>query len=164
MNRTRLAGALLGAAILGLAVPSAAQMYGPPGGTGPRYGPPGGMGPRYGPPSEASVDQNLESLRSRLAITPAQESGWQAFTSAVRQQTEQMQALTGKMRQPGANAPQRLTQVAQVMQQRAAGMAAVAQAMTRLYADLDENQRAIVDDAFPASPPSPGMGGGPPIR
>ena len=157
-------GALLAAASFGLAAPAAAQMYGPPGGMGP--GPGGGpyYGRQHGPPSAESVDQNLADLRSRLAITPAQESAWEGFANAVRQQTRQMQTLTGNLRQPGATAPERLTQVAEIMQQRAAGMSAVAQAMTRLYAVLTPEQRATVDEEFPAPPMRPGMGGGPPIR
>jgi hypothetical protein len=157
-------GALLVAASIGLAGPAAAQTYGPPGGMGPGPGPGGYYGRQYGPPSAQSVDQNLADLRSRLAITPTQESAWEGFANAVRQQTRQMQTLSGNLRQPGATAPERLTQVAEVMQQRAAGMSAVAQAMTRLYAVLGEEQRSVVDEEFPAPPARPGAGGGPPIR
>ncbi|HUJ00262.1 MAG TPA: Spy/CpxP family protein refolding chaperone [Usitatibacter sp.] len=179
MNRIRLAGALLGAAILGLGIPAAAQMYGPPpgppGGPGmsggygqppygqPQYGQPPYGQSSYGPPSEASVEQNLASLHSRLSVTPQQEPAWQGFAGAVRQQTQQVQSVRGTLSHPGATAPQRLDQMAQLARQRAAGMTAVAQAMTKLYAVLDANQRSMIDEEF-AAPPPPGMAGGPPPR
>lgn len=163
MNRiARLAGALA-AASLGLAAPSFAQMYGPPGGGMPQGGPNGpGMSRGYGRPSGANVDQSLASLHSRLSVRPDQESAWEGFANAVRQQTRQMQSMQGSMLRPPATAPERLAQMAQFMQQRAAGMGAVAQALAKLYAALDENQRSIVDEEF--APPPSGMGGGPPIR
>ena len=165
MNRIAILAGAIAAATL-FAAPSFAQMYGPPGsmppGGGPSPGP--GMQRGYGPPSAQDVDRDLGELHTRLALKPEQESTWQGFANAVRQQTRQMQSMRGSMLRPAATAPERLTQMARFEQQRAAGMAAVAQAMTKLYGTLDENQRAIVDEEFPA-PSGPGMGGGgPPIR
>lgn len=159
----RLAGALA-AASLGLAAPTFAQMYGPPGGMPPGGANGPGMNRGYGPPTGDTVGQSLSNLHGRLSLRPEQESAWQGFANAVRQQTREMQSMQGSMLRPPPTAPERLTRMAQFMQQRAAGMTAVAQALTKLYATLDDTQRSIVDEEFPAPPPR-GMGGGaPPIR
>jgi len=151
------------AACLGLEAPSFAQTYAPPGGMPPGAAPGPNTNRGYGEPPGANVDQNLSSLHGRLTLRPEQESAWQGFASAVRQQTRQMQSTEGSMLRPAATAPERLAQMARFMQQRAAGMSAVARALTTLYAVLDANQRAIVEEEFPAPPPPMG-GGGPPIR
>ena len=96
MNRiARLAGTLA-AASLGLAAPSFAQMYGPQGGPN---GP--GMSRGYGRPSGANVDQSLASLHSRLSVRPDQESAWEGFANAVRQQ-KQIDALSAGLQKVSA--------------------------------------------------------------
>jgi hypothetical protein len=154
----RLTGVLFVAA---LALPCFAQTYGPPGAMPPGGAPAPGANRGYGPPSAGEVEQNLADFHRRLALRPEQESAWQGFASAVRQQTRQMQSMQGSMLRPPPTAPERLTQMARFMQQRASGMTAVARALTTLYGVLDEDQRSIVEEAFPSPPGPPPMGGAP---
>jgi protein CpxP len=165
MRRTTLSLALVTAALTAIAVPAAAQQsYAPPPGAQRSYAPPG-------PPSAATIEQNLSNLHNRLMLTTEQEPAWRAFFDAMRQQAEQMQAAGARMAaQVSTTAPERFAQMAQAMQQGAASMNGVAQALGALYATLTPEQRTIVENEFPARGgprpgPAPGMaGGGPPLR
>ena len=131
-------------------------------GPGQGYGPPG-------PPTPAMIDQNLSNLHNRLMLAPNQEPAWRAFFDAMHQQAQQMQAASSRMAaQVSSTAPERFTQMAQVMQQGASSMNGVARALASLYATLNASQRATIESEFPAqggARPTPGMaGGGPPLR
>ena len=152
----------LAASLLALALPATAQQsYAPP--VPERsYAPPS-------PPSAATIDQNLTNLHNRLMLALDQEPAWRAFFETMHQQAQQMQAASSRMAaQTSSTAPERFAQMAQVMQQGASSMNAVAQALASLYARLNANQRAIVENEFPArggARPGPGMAsGGPPLR
>ena len=162
MSRTALSLALITAGCLALAGHAAAQQAYTPPPSDRSYAPPG-------PPSPAMIDQNLSNLHNRLMLNPEQEPAWRAFFDAMHQQAQQMQGATSRMAaQVSITAPERFAQMAQAMQQGAASMNRVAQALGSLYATLDANQRSIVENEFAArgTPrPGPGMaGGGPPLR
>ena len=150
MKRISTAAAALAA---GLAVAAHAQAPGP---ATPSYAP--RAQPQGAPPDPvAFAQQNLQSLRDRLAISSAQAPVWNAFVDAVLNQSRDMQAQMSQMAQAPTSAPDRMDRMAAMMRRGADGMASVAQALRRLYGQLDPNQRAIVDQEF-----SRGPGGAPP--
>ena len=156
-----IAAGVVAAATLGLVVAQAQPFGGPGAGYGPGMMGPGagygpgmmGRGPRgaYGDPT-AAAQARLTNLHTQLGITSAQESAWQAFANAVTEQAQQMQQFRSQMLQSGTTltTPDRMTQHAQFMQQRAQGASTVAQAMTALYAALSPDQRTLLDQSFPA--------------
>ena len=114
--------------------------------------------PQGAPPDPgAFAQQNLQSLRDRLGVTSAQAPAWNAFVDAVLDQSRDMQGQMSQMAQAPTSAPDRMDRMAAMMRRGADGMANMAQALRRLYGQLDPNQRAIVDQEF-----SRGPGGAPP--
>ena len=141
------------AATLTLAV--AAVTYAQPfGGMGPGYGPGMGMGmgPGHGAMAgvdpAAMIDSRLADMKAQLKITSGQESAWQAFTTAAKQQATDMQAMRGQMQQGTGTAPERMAQRATVMQQRAQAMTTMTNAFNGLYAVLTPEQRSLADQHF----------------
>ncbi len=139
------------AAALALAV--AAGTYAQPfGGMGSGYGPGMGMGPGHGPMAgvdpAAMIDSRLADMKTQLKITATQESAWQAFTTAARQQATDMQAIRGQMQQGAGTAPERMGQRATAMQQRSQAMATMTNAFNALYAVLTPEQKTVADQHF----------------
>jgi len=152
MQHRIFARAALAAASLVLAAPSFAQQpYTPPGAAPRSYTPPG-------PPSPAMIDQRLAALHGRLGLNASQEAAWRAFFDAMHQQAQQMQSAGSRM--PAPTAPERFAEMSQVMQQSAASMGVVAQALGALYAQLSPQQRSVVEGEFQA----PAAGSGTPLR
>lgn len=105
-----------------------------------------GAGPGFGRGNPAAASEGrLSSLKSELAITPAQEKAWNAYSAAVRARAAEAQGLRGKAAEAGIAAPERFAQRAEVMKQRVAGMEAMAAAVKDLYAVLTPEQKAIAD-------------------
>lgn len=152
MSTIRPVAAAIVAAALAAAAPLAAQPFGPRG-----AGPGPGMGPAAFDPAVAA-DARLSAMHAQLAITAEQQPAWDAFAAAVRQQAQDMHAARQAMWQSTANAAERMTQRAQIMQRRAAGSAVVAQAFTTLYAQLGADQRARADAFGGLGPRGPGFG------
>lgn len=100
----------------------------------------------------AYAQRNLQSLRSRLALAPAQVSAWNAFVDAVLNQSRDVQAQMAQMAQAPASAPERMDRMARMMRRNADGMASVARALRELYSQLDPDQRSIVDGEFSHGP------------
>jgi Spy/CpxP family protein refolding chaperone len=94
------------------------------------------------------TDSRLGNLKAQLKITTAQETAWQAFTTAAKQQAIGMQSMHAQIQQGTGTAPERMAERTAAMQQRAAGMAAMTNALTDLYAALTPEQRAIADQHF----------------
>ena len=95
------------------------------------------------------VDSRLANMKAALKITAAQEAAWQAFAATAKEQAASMQAARAQLRDPrSATAPDRMAQRAQMMQQRAAGMAAMTNAFNALYDVLTAEQKAIADQSF----------------
>ena len=147
MNRTHIAVAgLVAGAALAVAAVTHAQPFG---GMGKGFGPGMGMGPGHGPMAgvdpSAMVESHLNDLKAQLKITTTQETAWQAFTAAAKQQAAGMQAMRAQMQQDTGTAPERMAQRTTAMQQRAAGMATMTTAFSALYAVLTPEQKAIAD-------------------
>lgn len=144
--------ALVTAAFLAWATTAAAQApNGPPMGRGPGSG--------MGRPDPAYVQGQLDALHQRLRLAPQQEDAWQAFAGAVMRQSEQFRDVGSRMPVPTAPAPERFAFMAQMAQDSATALRAIADSMQSLYAVLGPNQRATVDREF-----APGGPGGPPLR
>jgi len=147
MNRTY---TLIAGVIAGVALATAAATYAQPyGGMGHGYGPGMGMGPGHGPMAgfdpAAMADSRLSDLKAQLKITSAQEGAWQTFAAQAKAQAASMPAMYAQMQQNTGTAPERMDQRATAMQQRAAGMATMANAFKALYAVLTPEQKAIAD-------------------
>jgi protein CpxP len=137
--------------VAGVALAVAAVTHAQPfGGMGPGFA--HGMGPGHGPMGNVDpstmADTRLADLKAQLTITPAQESAWQAFADAAKQQASGMQGLRAQMQAGSATAPERMAQRASAMQQRAAGMTTMTKAFDALYGVLTPEQKTIADQHF----------------
>ena len=140
-------------AVLAVSLAFAAHAQAP---AAPSYTPRGAQ--QDAPPDPvAFAQQNLQSLRDRLALKPEQASAWNAFVDAVLNQSRDMQAQMSQMAQAPTSAPDRMDRMAGMMRRSAEGMASVARALRQLYGQLDPAQRSTVDQEF-----SRGPGGMPP--
>lgn len=118
-------------------------------GMGPGMGP--GMGMMHGGGPGMMAGQNLDQMKARLAITPAQEGAWQAYAAKVGEQAALMQAMHEQRQQaPGTTipAPDRMAQHLDRMSQHLAGMQGVSAALKDLYAVLTPEQRTLADQPF----------------
>ena len=151
---------------------------GGPGGAGPGYGPmgmmngggPGARGGMWGGGTRGAgfgfmSAQNLDAVKSQLAITAQQEPAWSAFAGKAAEQASLMQS-TREQRWQGAGSgttPQaRMEQNIGLMGQHLASMQAMKGAMTDLYAVLTPEQRSTADRLFSHTGPGgygPGMMG-----
>jgi hypothetical protein len=118
-------------------------MHGPYGGRG--FGP-GMHGPYgFGGYSEATLNEQLTSLKDELKITGEQAQAWEAFENAVRNQAKSVADLRATMYASRFN-PQAHDAI---MQQRFAGIQAVQKARTDLYNVLTDEQKAAFDRVGP---------------
>lgn len=140
---------LVAGVALAASVVTVAQPFG---GMGPGFGPGMGMGPGHGPMANVDpatmAESRLADMKSLLKITASQETAWQAFASASKQQAASMQAMRKEMWESGGNAADRMALRTTMMQQRSDGMAAVSSAFNALYAVLTPEQKAIADQSF----------------
>ena len=145
------------AAVFSLAVATA--VYAHPGGGmgrgGMGMGPMGGMygqqgaGRMAGAYSPAALaESRLNSLKAELKITAEQESVWQTFTAAAKQQSEAMQAVREKMPATSSTAAERMDQRTALTKQRASGMDSMSSALKDLYAALSPEQKAVADKSI----------------
>jgi hypothetical protein len=123
--------------------------HGPGMGMGAGHGPGMGMGAGHGPMAgfdpAAMAEAHLSDLKAQLKITTAQETAWQTFAAQAKQQAASMHAMRAEMHASAGTAPEQMAQRATAMQQRAAGMATMANAFGVLYAVLTPEQKAIAD-------------------
>jgi len=145
--------AIVAGVVAGASLAVAAVTYAQPsGGMGPCSGHAMGMGPGHGPKAGfdpgTMIDSHLGDLKTQLKITAAQETAWQTFTTAARQQASSVQAMHTQMQQGTGTAPERMAQRTAAMQQRAAGMATMTNALKDLYAALTPEQQTIADQHF----------------
>jgi len=112
----------------------------------------GGMyGGMYGGGPAAMSAQYLTGLKTALAITPQQETAWQAFAAKASEQAAVMQATHLQQHQAidaTTPAPDRMAQRLGLMTQHLAGMQAVNAAFKDLYAVLTPQQRSVADQQF----------------
>ena len=140
----------------GLGVAGTAMAFGP--GMGDGHGMMGGEGHQgmrgfgHGDPAkmQARMDKRLGELKAKLAITPAQEGAWSAFTASMkppagkapmaredrRKMHEEMQKLT---------TPERIDRMKAMHAERQAQMDKRADAVKALYAALSPEQRKTFD-------------------
>lgn len=119
---------------------------GPRGGHGPQMGmgPMGGRGFGPGVNPEANADARLAYLKSELKITADQDTAWNAYSSAVKQQAAQMQAFRTAML--STQTPQdRVTLHAEHAKQRATGFESLDKSLRDLYGVLNAEQKASAD-------------------
>ncbi len=107
-------------------------------------------GPRPWPPWPTSIRRkwpttHLADLKAQLKINTSQDAAWQAFAAQAKAQAASMHAMRAQMQEGAGTAPERMAQRAAAMQQRADGMAAMANAFGALYAVLTPEQKAIAD-------------------
>ena len=139
--------------VAGVALAVAAVTHAQPfGGMGQGFGHGMGMGPGHGPMANvdpsAMVDSRMANLKTQLKITAEQETAWQAFADAAKQQATGMQAMRAQMQTGSGTAPERMAQRASAMQQRAAGMTTMTKAFDALYGVLTPEQKTIADQHF----------------
>ena len=95
------------------------------------------------------VEHRLESLKKELKITPQQEPLWQAFADKTKAETGRgMQAMHEKMNDEKLSAPERMTQMQNIMKERLAAMESVHEFFKRLYEALTPQQQALADQHF----------------
>jgi LTXXQ motif family protein len=154
----------LAAVAAGLAATAYAQapFQGPGyrGGMGQMHGGPMHGGPMFGDPS-ARADAHLADLKQQLSITAAQESQWQAFANAVKQQAQGMAAMRASMQPAAGTMPERMDQRVGFMKQRVAALETLDGAAKQLYGTLTMEQKAVFDKAGPGAGFGPGRGFGP---
>ncbi len=151
-----LAAAAVAAASLGLVVVSEAQMMGP--GYGPGLGRGGmmggGPGNGYFAPNgvrnpAANAEARLTALHTALNLRADQEGAWQAYATALTQQSQQMTTFHNQIVQSQTLTPsQRLDLMVQHMQQGATSMGTMATALGGLVAVLDDAQRTTFAQQF----------------
>jgi hypothetical protein len=152
-------------------------------GYGPGYGMGGGMGygmhggyamhgygpggPGAGPGSArgfgaypGAAEARLAGLKAELGITAKQEPAWDAFVKSVKQRDESRQAWFEKRREARAPEalPDRLKQRDEFFKQQQAERQATTAAVTKLYAELSPEQKAIADQRLGGYGPGYGPG------
>jgi len=151
---------------------------GGPGGAGPGYGPmgmmngggPGARGGMWGGGTRGAgfgfmSAQNLDAVKSQLAITAQQEPAWSAFAAKAAEQASLMQSMREQRWQgagPDTTPQARMAQRIGLMGQHLTSMQAMNSAMTELYAVLTPEQRSTADRLFSHKGPGgygPGMMG-----
>jgi Spy/CpxP family protein refolding chaperone len=148
--------ALVAAAAFAAAPEAGFGPCGGPGGAGRGHGPmgmmqgsgPGVHGGMWGGGWGFMSGQNLEALKSQLAITAKQEPAWSAFAAKAAEQASLMQSMREQHWQGvGADTtPQaRMAQHIGLMTQHLTRMQAINGAMTDLYAVLTPEQRSTAD-------------------
>ena len=148
--RVAVATLIAAGALAGLASEAGAQMMGG-GGMGFFSNGIGRGAGMMGAPAnmQALASSWLTSLHRELQITGAQEAAWQSFANAVSAQADAMQAMRTQMSQvPTMNAPQRALLAEQLMGRRLDAATAMSQSLAALYAHLDSQQQAVMDDEF----------------
>jgi len=105
-----------------------------------------GMGPQGQRDPAAMADARNAYLKSVLKITPAQESAWKAYADQRKQQVESMLALRASVQGSApATAPERLDLHNQMMKKRQEQAEKGAAAFKELYAVLNAEQKAYLD-------------------
>jgi periplasmic protein CpxP/Spy len=101
-----------------------------------------------------NVEANIAQLHQRLMITPAQESQFQAFANAMRQNARMMPAAPPS---PNVNAVEGLRTEIELTQQYLNSLKRMLPALQALYAVLTPGQRQAADQAFRQGPGGPGQ-------
>ncbi|NYZ13326.1 Spy/CpxP family protein refolding chaperone [Azospirillum sp. RWY-5-1] len=182
MKRTLLSTAILAVGIA-VAIPVAAQQFGPGQGRGGMHGAHWGGGPGMGrmcEEGEARAAGMLAYAEKRLNITDAQRAAWTKLADQVRTSAAEMQKTCLANRpqppQPGqgpqqTTLPDRLGHMETMMTAGLESIKRVKPALDDLYAQLTPEQKKLADEFVnrgmrgmqggPGKPGGPGMPGGP---
>lgn len=185
MKRTLLSTAILAVGIA-VAIPVAAQQFGPGQGRGGMHAAHWGGGPgmeRMCDEGEARAAGMLAYAEKRLNITDAQRAAWTKLADQVRTSAAEMQKTCTANRpqppQPGqppqpATLPDRLGHMETMLSARLDSIKRVKPALDDLYAQLSPEQKKLADEFVnrgmhrmhggpggPGKPGAPGMPGGP---
>jgi hypothetical protein len=130
-------------------------MMGPRGMMG--YGGPGSWMMGQGDVSQAMcnvmanhIEGRLAYIKAELKITDAQESSWNAYAAAARDNANAMRAHCTTMmnRRSGLSLPDRLEQHERLMAAQLDAIRGMNKALKPLYAVLSENQKKTADQLF----------------
>lgn len=151
--------ALLGLVLAGVLGHIGATVAQPSGGPGPTGLPPGhpGIG--------GSPTGYLDSLKTRLAITDAQQPAWQRYAEALTQERQQMAALHETMfAQMGtASEADQKAMIERMVQTREKAYASVRTAAEALLTVLTPAQQTMAQEILPGLARGPMPGGHPPV-
>jgi hypothetical protein len=98
----------------------------------------------------AAVDQRVAALKSRLAITPAQEASWDVFAQTMRADTANTDTLFAQ-RAGGAGtmtAVENMHSYAAIARAYADSTERLSNAFDTLYASLSDSQKHAADELF----------------
>lgn len=107
----------------------------------------GGAGAMMGQP-ERHVEGRLGFLKAELKVTEAQSAQWTAFAEAVRANAKTAADMHSGMmagQSPGAPLPERLAQQGKALSGQLTGLKKVEEALGKLYAVLDPDQKKQAD-------------------
>ncbi|MFP5240410.1 MAG: Spy/CpxP family protein refolding chaperone [Acidobacteriota bacterium] len=107
-------------------------------------------GPRGGYNNPEAVEQRIAELRSKLAITPAQEPAWDDLAKVMRDNGAKMRASIDKWRQQpqGRTAVETLKLHAEMAEEHAQAMRGLIPVFEKLYNMLSPEQKKIADESF----------------
>jgi len=143
---------LLGAALLGAAAPAPTNAWAQAPGQPPMTAP--------GAPDEAqlkqAVEQRIGALQTKLAITQAQTSDWDAFAQAMRDNAASTNQLFQQRAQNAASmsAVDNMKSYAAIARSYADNTEKLATAFASLYAKLSPDEQKTADELF-RQPPRP---------
>lgn len=93
----------------------------------------------------ARADQRLSQLKSQLKLTADQEPLWATFAEKMKAEAGQgMKTMREKAQQP-MTAPERMSQMMEMMRGRMTAMESVSDSFKHLYDALTPDQKAIAD-------------------
>jgi hypothetical protein len=110
--------------------------------------------PAIDPSTAADIEQRIGALKTRLAITPAEEATWDAFAKTMRDNTTETDTLFAQ-RVGGASAmtaPENMHSYAQIARAYADNTERLSAAFDALYAGLSDTQKAAADTLFREQP------------
>ena len=124
-------------------------------------GAPDGGAPALSSRSQKAVEQRIAALSAKLAITPAQQADWQAFTQVMRDNAENTDTLFTQRAQNAAsmNAVDNMKSYAVVARGYADSTERLSTAFEAVYAKFSPEQKQTADILFrqakPAAPTHP---------
>ena len=95
----------------------------------------------------AEVDKHIADLYSKLKITPAEKSQWDAVAETMRSNANELDKVIEK-REANATAIEDLNAYADVVQAHADGIKKLARSFSSLYASMSDSQKKLADEAF----------------
>jgi hypothetical protein len=99
---------------------------------------------------EARIENRIAYLHQQLKIAPQQETQWQSFADAMREDGETMGKLYEKRRQSveNASALDNMRDYAEITEAHAEGMKKLVAAFEPLYNSLSPEQKKLADATF----------------